>query len=150
MLDERFAPLEVGFVRQKLSFLISRLDELEPLAACTLEEYEADHVKRYAVERLIELIVEYATDINRHVVEALGAAPPQTYYSTFEKMSELDIIPHDAAVRLGGTTGLRNRLVHGYEKVSHEIVCYSLKPLLNYYRQYVGWLDAYLSQRHTP
>ncbi len=143
MLDERF-------VRQKLGLLISRLDELEPLAACTLQEYRADHVKRYAVERLIELIVEYATDINRHVVEASGAAPPQTYYSTFEEMGKLGIIPHDAAVRLGGTTGLRNRLVHGYEKVSHEIVHRSLKPLLRNYKQYVGWLDAYLSQRHTP
>lgn len=143
MLDERF-------VRQKLALLIARLDELEPLATCTLKEYKSDHVKRYAVERIIELIIEYATDINRHVVEALGAAPPQTYYSTFEEMGKLGVIPQDAAARLGGTTGLRNRLVHGYEKVSHEIVYRSLKPLLRYYRQYVGWLDAYLSQPSPP
>jgi uncharacterized protein YutE (UPF0331/DUF86 family) len=143
VLDERF-------VQQKLGLLIARLDELESLSACTLKEYKADHVKRYAVERLIELIVEYATDINRHIVEVMGVAPPQTYYSTFEELGNLGIIPHDAAARLGGTTGLRNRLVHGYEKVSHEIVYHSLEPLLRYYRQYVGWLDAYLSQQRIP
>lgn len=140
MLDERF-------VRQKLGLLIARLDELEPLAGYSLQEYKADYTKRYAVERLIELIVECATDINRHVVEALGAAPPQTYYSTFEEMGKLGIIPRDAAARLGGTTGLRNRLVHGYEKVSHEIVYHSLKPLLRHYKQYVGWLDTFLNQQ---
>lgn len=142
MLDERF-------VRQKLSLIIARLDELEPLAACTLEEYRTDHIRRYAAERLIELIVEYATDINRHVVEASGAAPPQTYYSTFEEMGKLGVIPQDGARRLGATTGLRNRLVHGYETVNHEIVYRSLQPLLRYYKQYVGWLDAYLSQQAT-
>ncbi len=61
--------------------------------ACSLKEYQADHVKRYAVERLIELIVEYATDTNRHVVEVSGAAPPQTYYSTFEEMGKLVLFP---------------------------------------------------------
>ena len=143
MLDERF-------VRQKLSLLIARLDELAPLVDRTLEEYKADHVSRYATERLIELVVEYATDINRHVVEAAGAAPPQTYFGTFEEMGKLGVIPQDAAGRVGGTTGLRNRLVHGYETVSHEIVYRSLQPLLRYYRQYVGWLDAYLSQQSAP
>lgn len=143
MLDERF-------VRQKLSQLIVHLDELEPLAGCTLDEYRSDHVRRYAVERLIELVVEYASDINRHVVEAAGAAPPQTYYSTFEEMGKLGVIPPETATRLGTTTGLRNRLVHGYEKVSHEIVYRSLGPLLQYYRQYVGRLDAYLSQQQNP
>jgi uncharacterized protein YutE (UPF0331/DUF86 family) len=141
VLDERF-------VRQKLNLLIARLDELEPLLDCTLDEYRTNHVKRYAIERLIELIVESAADINRHVVEALGAAPPQTYYSTFEEMGRLGVIPRDAARRLGGTTGLRNRLVHGYEEVSHEIDHRSLVPLSHYYKQYVGWLDAYLGQQH--
>jgi len=140
VLDERF-------VRQKLNLLIARLDELEPLLDCTLDEYRTNHIKRYAIERLIELIVEGAADINRHVIEAAGLAPPQTYYSTFEEMGRLGVMPQDAARRLGGTTGLRNRLVHGYEEVSHETVHRSLEPLLHYYKQYVGWLDAYVSQQ---
>lgn len=142
MLDKRF-------VRQKLGLLIARLDELAPLVVGTLDEYKTEHIRRYAVERLIELIVEIASDINRHVIEAAGAAPPQTYYSTFEEMGRLGVIPPEAAARLGATTGLRNRLVHGYEKVSHEIVYRSLEPLLHYYGQYVAWLDAYLSQQQT-
>lgn len=72
--------LDKEFVRQKQGLLIKYLDELEPLAKCSLDEYRADYVKRHAVEKLIELVVEYASDINRHIIESAGQAPPQTYW----------------------------------------------------------------------
>lgn len=137
--------LDKEFVRQKQSLLIKYLDELEPLAKCSLDEYRADYVKRHAVEKLIELVVEYASDINRHIIESTRQAPPQTYYGTFEEMGRLGIIPEDLAARLGSTTGLRNRLVHGYEKVSDDIVYYSLKPFLRNYKRYIALIDDYLA-----
>jgi len=81
--------LDEPFIQRKLADLGQYLDELEPLAACTLVEYQTDYVKRHAIEKLIELVVETASDINRHVVEASGRAPPQTYYSTFDEMGKL-------------------------------------------------------------
>lgn len=139
--------LDREFVRQKQSLLIKYLDELEPLAKCSLDEYKADYVKRHAVEKLIELVVEYASDINHHIIESTGQAPPQTYYGTFEEVGKLGIIPGELAARLGSTTGLRNRLVHGYEKVSDDIVYYSLKPLLRNYKRYVALIDDYLTRQ---
>lgn len=59
----------------------------------------------------------------------------------------MEIIPEDLAARLGSTTGLRNRLVHGYEKVSDDIVYYSLKPLLRNYKRYVALIDDYLTKQ---
>ena len=139
--------LDKEFVRQKQSLLIKYLDELEPLVECSLDEYQADYVKRHAAEKLVELVVEYASDINRHIIESVGQAPPQTYYSTFEEMGKLEVIPVELAARLGSTTGLRNRLVHGYEKVRNDIVYYSLKPLLRHYKRYVALIDDYLAKQ---
>jgi len=137
MLDE---PL----VRQKLAFLLEHLDELEPLAAITLAEYQSDVIKRHATEKLIELVVGYATDVNQLVVEGAGRAVPQTYYNSFTAMAALCVLPQDLATRLANTTGLRNRLVHLYEKLSHETIYYSLTPLVKNYRQFVVLINDYL------
>ena len=136
--------LDKALVAQKLAFLIEHLDELEPLSAAALEEYKTDAIKRHAAEKLVELVVGYATDINQLIVEGLGHAVPQTYYSSFIAVQELSVLPQDLATRLANTTGLRNRLVHQYEKLSHEVVYYSLKPLLKNYRQYIVLIRDYI------
>jgi len=136
--------LDKALIEQKLAFLIEHLDELAPLSLATLEEYKTDAIKRHATEKLIELVVGYATDINQLIIEGVGHSVPQTYYSTFAVMGELGILPEDLAIRLANTTGLRNRLVHGYEKLSHEAVYYSLKPLVKNYQQYMMLMSDYL------
>lgn len=138
-----------GFTKQKLHLLLSHLDELVPLCKISLEEYEKDYVKRYAVERLIEIIVEYAIDINRYVIESLGKAPVQTYYDAFTAIGDLGIIPKSLAARLASTTGLCNRLVHNYEKVQHDIVYYSLKPFVRNYRRYFALMEDYLGKNEN-
>jgi uncharacterized protein YutE (UPF0331/DUF86 family) len=128
--------LNKGLLRQKLAELAQYLDELLPLSTSNLDEYQADYVTRHAVEKLIELIVETASDINRHILETSGATPPTSYFSTFDEMGKLGILPKSLAIRLASTTGLRNRLVHGYEKIEHQIVFRSVRPLIRDYRQY--------------
>jgi len=128
--------LNEDLLRQKLAELAQYLDELEPLSASSFDAYQADYIKRHAVEKLIELIVETASDINRHILESSGAAPPVTYFSTFDEMGNTGILSKPLAARLASTTGLRNRLVHGYEKIQHQIVYRSVKPLIKDYRQY--------------
>jgi uncharacterized protein YutE (UPF0331/DUF86 family) len=59
--------------------LIEHLDELEPLTTGTLEEYKSDAIKRHATEKLIELVVGYATDINQVIIKGAGHAMSQTY-----------------------------------------------------------------------
>ncbi|PIZ26026.1 MAG: hypothetical protein COY47_02745 [Chloroflexi bacterium CG_4_10_14_0_8_um_filter_57_5] len=136
--------LNKDLVCQKLIELAQYLDELEPLSAVSFEEYRADYVQRHAIEKLIELIVETASDINRHILETSGAAPPTTYFSTYDEIGAADILPKALTMRLASTTGLRNRLVHGYEKVEHQIVHRSLKPLIRDYRQYLVKLNDYV------
>ncbi len=136
--------LDKALVRQKLAFVLEHLDELAPLTAIALDEYQRDVIKRHAAEKLIELVVGYATDVNQLVVEGAGRAVPQTYYNSFTAMAELGVLPRDLATRLANTTGLRNRLVHLYEKLSHETVYCSLTPLVKNYRQYIVLINDYL------
>jgi uncharacterized protein YutE (UPF0331/DUF86 family) len=124
--------------------LAKYLGEIEPLIATTLEDYQKDYVKRHAVEKLIELIVEIASDINRMIVEEKQATPSDSYFSTFSQLGELKILPQDLSLRLASTTGLRNRLVHHYEDIEHKIVYHSAVRLLKDYRQYFQMIEKYL------
>lgn len=139
--------LDSALVRRKLGALLKYLKELEPLTAMTLEEYTAKYVERHAAEKLAELIVEYATDINRAILEAADATPPQTYYDTFSEMGRVGILPRGLAPRLASTTGLRNRLVHRYDEIDNPTVYYSLKPMLKNYREYARLIEAYLAKQ---
>ncbi len=65
-------------VRRKLSHLDGYLDELERYRDVDLEMYLAASGPRRAVERLIQLIVETAADVNVHVPTELEGRPPTT------------------------------------------------------------------------
>ncbi len=140
MLDKFLLELRVGVLSR-------HLDEIEPWAECDLETYKKEHMRRYAIERVILIMVEYASNINRQMLEATGNMPAQSYYSTFQEIDKLDIISDELASRLGATTGLRNRLLHKYDTVRDDIVHRSLKPILQAYRQYVTAVRDYLSEQ---
>ena len=139
--------MDKEFTRRKLALLLKHLNELRSLIPIGLDEYKANFERRYAVERLIEIVVEYAIDINNYIIETCDALPSQTYYDSFIKLAEWKVIPESLAARLASTTGLRNRLVHNYEKVRHDIVYYSLKPLVRNYQRYGLLVEKYLEKQ---
>jgi uncharacterized protein YutE (UPF0331/DUF86 family) len=139
-------PLDKELIAQKLIELSKYLDQLESLRVPSLAEYKKDHTKRYAIERLIQLIVEFAADCNRYIVSALAESTPATYYDTFAEMQELKILPKGLSLRLASTTGLRNRLVHRYEEIDHKVVYHSILPLLENYRRYLIIIYDYLEK----
>jgi uncharacterized protein YutE (UPF0331/DUF86 family) len=118
------------FIYLKMQSLQTYLDEIKPLVEITFAEYKKDYIKRHAVEKLVELIVEIASDINRNLIESKKQAPASNYYNTFTQLSDLEIIPRDLSMRLAATTGLRNRLVHRYEELDHKVVYHSAIRLL--------------------
>lgn len=138
--------LNKNLIQTKLADLQKYLAELEPLTTLDFKTYQADYIKRHATEKLIELIVEIASDINRDFIEAFGRAPASTYFDTFEEMREIGILPIDLAPKLASTAGLRNRLVHRYEKINHKAVHQTLDSFLhNYnYKQYFVLINDYL------
>ena len=75
--------IDIELVRRKLSRLNMYLEKLAPISRKTLAEYTADSYLKFSAERLIQLIVEAATDINNHVVVETGNRPPEDYTISF-------------------------------------------------------------------
>lgn len=140
------SPFNKNLIVKRVKDLEQYLAELEPYLAIGVEKYLSDREKRYIVERLIQLIVEVASDINRNIIEQNQNAPADTYYNTFVRLAELKILPEKLSQRVASSTGLRNRLVHRYEDVEHKIVYHSAVHMLEDYRRYVQLIHKYVKQ----
>ncbi len=136
--------LDETLIRRKLASMLEHLSVLEPLTQISLADYHKDAIRRHATEKLVELVVEFASDVNRAILQGLDKTPPQTYYNSFWELSQLGILPTSLMPRLASATGLRNRLVHRYEYINNETVYHSLKPLVRNYREYGELIEAFL------
>jgi uncharacterized protein YutE (UPF0331/DUF86 family) len=81
--------LNKSLLHLKLADLELFLAELEPLAGVDYKTYQADYIKLYAIEKLIELIVEIASDINRIFIEAAGRKPLRPILTLLKKWGKL-------------------------------------------------------------
>jgi uncharacterized protein YutE (UPF0331/DUF86 family) len=131
-------------VERKLQALSGYLEELQGVFAEDLVAYEADPVRRRAAERLLQLVVEVAVDVNTHVAAELGQIPEDSHHS-FVLAGELGLIRPDLATALAPSAGLRNRLVPEYEalddRLVHAAVGAALRDYPDYLRQVMEFLE---------
>lgn len=90
----------------KLNYLKNYYGELKSFDSLSFREYSQDKIKRRAIERILQLIVEVACDINSFILSKSGTAA-ESYYDSFVKMGETGILEKDVASQLARTTGLR-------------------------------------------
>lgn len=141
--------LEPAIVLNKLDFMDNYLKTLEPFEFITLEEYLGNYNQQLVVERLLQLIIQVAIDINRHLLKVLKIEQPQQNYDTFIEVSRLGIIPPELAQILAESAELRNRLVHVYEEIDHVKVHVAIAKGLQYYPIYQRQIANYLDSLET-
>jgi len=124
-------------VSRKLRLLTQYLNELEPITKCLFNEFLSNYYKLHTAERLIQLLVDTAYDINSHLLAEAGKALPEDYYSSFIRLSEIKVLPLKFAFYIAGSTGIRNRLVHEYETVDLERIFKNIPYLVKNYKKYI-------------
>lgn len=125
----------------KLIKMEKYINELEKYKPQTYNKYKNKQLKRYAVERLIQLIIDLALDINNILIKKADKYPAQDYYSSFLELIDLEILPEEFAKDIAPSTGIRNRLVHEYEKIDDRIVFQNLDKLIDYYLDYIKYVN---------
>jgi uncharacterized protein YutE (UPF0331/DUF86 family) len=131
-------------VERKLQALRGYLDELAAVVPSSRQEYLDDALRRRAAERLLQLVIEVAVDINAHVGAESGVVPDDGYHS-FLVAADVGLLPSDLAHRLAPSAGLRNRLVHEYEAVDDTLVFSALEQARVDYPAYLRAVLTYLS-----
>jgi len=133
-------------ILSKLLKIKNYIQELKTFSNITFEEYKRDFIKKRAVERLILLLVEVATDINSYVIVEIGKNPPTDYYDSFIKAIEIGLISKQLGEKLAPSAGLRNRLVHEYDEIKDDIVFNSINEATKLYTTFIKEVNDYLKQ----
>ncbi|MBU0701201.1 DUF86 domain-containing protein [bacterium] len=134
---------ELDVLREKLLFLTQYLGELSELRKITYREYTDKSIIKRATERLLQLLVEVASDINGIILTIGGKRVPESYYDSFIKVGEAGIISIDLAQKLASTAGLRNRIVHEYGEYKDSIVFQNIKKMYELYMEYLLMCNEY-------
>jgi len=141
------SPLDIDIIRAKISIILENLKALEPIKEMNRDEYIRDLYKRKATERLMQELIEAAIDINTHLVVGSGHAPPDDYYQSFIRAGELGFLSPGLAEKLAPSAGLRNRLVHEYDRIDHSILLKAVTMAEELYPEYVEEISAVLSRQ---
>ena len=137
-------------VTRKLVLITHDLDHLRGIHDRGLGEYLASATDQAVVERLVERTVTRMIDINYHVITAAGHPPPADYHASFLLLGPLGLLDPAFARRIARSAGLRNRLVHEYEELDHQLVFEALGDALGDVPAYVAAVDAFIRNPQQP
>ena len=93
----------------------------------------------YAIERLLQLLCEAASDIALQFVKARGETLPTSYREVFTRLAEVEALPQPMAADLIAACGMRNVLTHLYDDIDLERVIAAVEPAVDLYREFAGW-----------
>jgi uncharacterized protein YutE (UPF0331/DUF86 family) len=109
-------------VARRLRLLEETLTSLESLRDIGVERLRAEPLTRAAAERLLQVAVDLAFDINAHLIVAVLGRSPETGRQSFLDLAECRVLGLEEAARLAPAAGLRNVLVHHYVGVRLDVV----------------------------
>lgn len=133
--------LDQILVTGKFNDIRNYLDELLPLLEKDSRTIIEDYLVLHTVERLFQLIVDSAIDLNTHIISQSDFAVPNDYQSTFTVLGENKIIPMEFALKIARSVGLRNLIVHKYGKVDLKRMVDDIKNNLGDYVEYLKLLS---------
>jgi uncharacterized protein YutE (UPF0331/DUF86 family) len=129
----------------KIDRMIERIEELRGFQDRTLEQYLAnENYTQLAVERLLELVIQAALDINRALLKQIAGISVEKNSDTFIEAGKAGFIPMDLGQQLARSGGFRNVLAHQYDEILPEIVFENLQEALIQYPNYVEAIQVYL------
>lgn len=132
-------------VERKLAALAGYIEELRPLTAVDLDTYRGDAPRRRAIERLLQLCTEAAADACGALLSARGRAPAPDMRSDFTQAAALGALPAELAERLGRAAGLRDRLVHDYDRLDDALVWAAARAALKDFPTFIAAVATYPS-----
>jgi len=119
MTPRRFDP---DVVQRRLRHLRRSLDDLRSITPLTVDRLDGDSMVRAAVERLVQVSIDLAVEINAHLAVTLTSEAPPNARASFDAVHQVGVIDAELAMRLAPAAGMRNILVHQYVDIRTDLV----------------------------
>ncbi len=140
-------PVDRDVVGRRLRAIADALATLASVEDRTVTRLRADPVTAAAVERLLQVMVDLAVDVNAHIVSAERGEAPTTARRSFEMAAEIGLLADDHAGRLAVAAGLRNVLVHRYVDIDTDLVAEAAAAAPGDFGRFVRDVASWLERR---
>jgi uncharacterized protein YutE (UPF0331/DUF86 family) len=137
--------IDTVIVTTRLDFIARYLDNLKRFEQISLDDYLVDFDTQLITERLLQLIVQAAIDINDHILSKLNPGKSETNFNSFIILGQYSVITVELARQIAPSSGLRNRLVHEYDEIDPRQVFKAISLALQQYPLYVRQVSSYLN-----
>lgn len=134
------------FIKTKLSLINSYYEELQQILSFSDSEIKKDFIKLRAIERIIQLIVDEIIDINNHIIRYQLLKLPSDFQSSFLILAQNNILPEYFATKIAPVVGLRNRLVHRYEKIDVDILLSLIRKNKDDFVEFVKYIFNFVEK----
>lgn len=139
--------IDIELVKNKASDLQGYLIELQPLLKEESRAIIEDSLKLHTVERLFQLVVDTAVDINTHIISVSDYKVPDDYQNTFITLAENHVFSMDFALTIAPSVGLRNLVVHKYGKVDIKRMVDDIKAEIGQYKDYLRHINVFIGKQ---
>ena len=138
--------LNKDLINTKIRNIQEYLLEIEPILSLPKDQIITNVEKLRTLERNFQLIVDAILDINIHFIREFELGSPNDLQSTFVILAEGKVIPMDFAKKISPVVGLRNVLVHGYEKVDRDLFVDSFQKNRQDFDKYMLFINSFLDK----
>lgn len=139
--------LNKDLIKIKIRSIQEYLLEVEPILFLPKDAIISNIEKLRTLERNFQLIVDAMLDINIHLIREFELSSPSDLKSTFIILAEGKILSLDFAQKISPIVGLRNILVHGYEKIDRNLFIDSFQKNRQDFDNYMLFINSYLQSK---
>lgn len=138
--------LDKIFIQKKMDMLSESIDQMEKLLVANIEEFKKNDTTLAALERYFQKTVDTMIDINTHVIKEGDFGTVDDLQSTFKMLGDFGVLEKHFANKISPIVGVRNMLVHRYEKLDRDIFLNNLKRNFSDFKTYLVQIDDYLKK----
>lgn len=136
-----------AMVKNRIERIEEDLLHLKDFVGFPFDDIAKNYNMHKTVERIIEIIVNHAIDINQHIIVEQGKGHlPFDFKESFLLLTDLGIYPKEFAEKISKSVGLRNILVHEYTRLDEKKFYSSIKDCYKDYTQYCRYIIDYLNK----
>lgn len=139
--------IDKEMVKNKISRIQQDLTHLREFIGFSFDEAAKNYKTHKIIERIIEVIINEAIDINQHIIVEKGEKDlPFDFRQSFLLLVDIGVYPREFAQQISKSVGLRNILVHEYLKLDEKIFYKSIKDCYEDYTKYCRYILDYLTK----
>lgn len=134
----------IATAKSKLELIGCYLKRLREFENIGFDDYLSNFKNQLIVERLLEIIIKAAIDLNKDILSNLNLEKSFTKSEAFFELSKSKIISSELAEKLVSSSKLRNQLIYKYYDIDNKKVFNTINFALQQYPLYVEQVNEYL------